>query len=153
MPAHTPESVAKLLASWNTICMRLNMHEALIFAKNEGLTLTQIDVMHLVCQIDGCDLTTICHHLAISRSAASQLVDRLYREDLLTRTENPADRRSKIVALTPKGAAIVARHKQLNQRWMLNLSSQLDSTDLDCVARTLEALTRAAQSLDIDQIL
>ena len=150
MPAHNPETIADLLAMWSAICMRMNMHDILTFAKDQGLTLTQTDVMHLIFQEDGCDLTTICHHLAISRSAASQLVERLYREGLVTREDDPADRRSKIVRLTVKGEDLVTRHQDLRRAWLTDLATRLDHEDYDCVARTLTMLTDAAQALNTE---
>lgn len=48
------------------------------------------------------DLAT---HLGVTRQAAAQVIGTLERAGYLTRTDDPGDRRAKLVCLTPRGRA------------------------------------------------
>jgi DNA-binding MarR family transcriptional regulator len=154
LPLMNPtQPLVEMLGAWSDVCMRLNMHDMLRFAKANDLTLMQTDVLELLYAEDGCDITTICNHLMISRSAASQLVDRLLRDGMVTRSDNPADRRSKIVRLSDDGLRLIKARRVQRQAWLAALAAQLPpESDPAQIADALNALIAAAQALDIDDL-
>ena len=78
------------------------MHES-------GLTLPQIVVLHILQHHGGQSVGFLGGALRLSPSATSHLVDRLYEQKLVQRTEDPADRRQKIIAITAKGQKLTDR--------------------------------------------
>jgi DNA-binding MarR family transcriptional regulator len=44
-----------------------------------------------------------------SNATVTSMVDSLERDGLVTRNQNPADRRSTVVTLTPKGTALIKK--------------------------------------------
>jgi DNA-binding MarR family transcriptional regulator len=78
------------------------MHES-------GLTLPQIVVLHILRHHGSQSVGFLGGALRLSPSATSHLVDRLYEMKLVQRTEDPSDRRQKIVAITPKGQKLTDR--------------------------------------------
>jgi DNA-binding MarR family transcriptional regulator len=64
--------------------------------------------------------------LIVTRATVTGLVDSLERRGYATRTANPADRRSVIVAITPEGLAVAQQVRELIHRsekaWMAALS-------------------------------
>ncbi len=54
-------------------------------------------------------MSGIAEHLNLSLAATSHLVERLVQRGLLSRTEDPSDRRQKSVALSELGVALVER--------------------------------------------
>jgi len=74
-----------------------------------GVTPQAIDilfVLHLRWP-KGCSLAEIGSTTLLSPANVSGLVERLVRKELVTREENPADRRKKLVLLTSKGIDIM----------------------------------------------
>lgn len=65
-----------------------------------GLSLQQLQVLLQVTSADTVYISTLATELGISRPAASILVQGLTERGLLTRTEDPVDRRRTIVQLT-----------------------------------------------------
>jgi len=52
-------------------------------------------------------IAEVASQLSISHSAASRVVDRLVRGGYLSRTENPEDRRQKLLGLTDQGSSLM----------------------------------------------
>ena len=73
----------------------------------ESLTLTQFRTLVVLHSRDGSALHALAEELGVSASTAMRMVDRLLDNGLLTRDENPADRRQVVISLTAHGRAIV----------------------------------------------
>jgi DNA-binding MarR family transcriptional regulator len=52
-------------------------------------------------------ITEVATELSLTHSAASRMVDRLVRDGWVRRVENPADRRQKVLTLTPEGVGLM----------------------------------------------
>jgi DNA-binding MarR family transcriptional regulator len=85
--------------------------------------------------------------LSIDPPYTTLVVDDLERRGLVARTVNPEDRRSKLVTVTPAGAAAaeVAQHIQNAPPAPLR---DLDPDDLDALARIVGALVAAGGNSD-----
>ena len=71
------------------------------------LSMPQMGALHFLAAEGAQSVSAIAEHLDLSLAATSHLVDRLVHRDLLTRAEDPHDRRQKRVALAPDGATLV----------------------------------------------
>ena len=87
--------------------------------------------------------------LGIGSSSASEVADRLVELGLLRRHTEPEDRRQVVVTTTPEAEALLERFRELNQRQLRELLSQLDSDELDVVDRSLEILIRAIDRINV----
>ena len=83
--------------------------------------------------------------MGVSKPAASQMVDRLVKRDLLVRVEDPLDRRFKQVTLTARGESLVETSFEAHYRWMDELSQSLSLEQQAEIGSALAALTEAAQ--------
>lgn len=63
--------------------------------------------------------------LGVSLSAASQLVDRLARKGLVTRTEDASDRRITVIDLTGPGRAVVKNMRDRRSAWFDSVTSAM----------------------------
>jgi DNA-binding MarR family transcriptional regulator len=75
--------------------------ETLSLMNEVGLTLPQVLFLTRLRQAGGSTASELAERLNMSLPATSQLVDRLFRQGLLTRTEDEGDRRRKRLAATP----------------------------------------------------
>lgn len=71
------------------------------------LSMPQMGTLHFLAAEGGHTVSAIADHLDLSLAATSHLVERLVQRGLLTRVEDPNDRRQKRVELAPDGAALV----------------------------------------------
>jgi DNA-binding MarR family transcriptional regulator len=77
-------------------------------------------------------------------STMTGVVDRLLEQGLVTRGEDPADRRVTRVALTPEGQVLIARLQQSNRDGLARLLARLDEDELRAVEAAFGHLLRAA---------
>jgi DNA-binding MarR family transcriptional regulator len=126
---------------WNAIDTRL---------KNDfGLPLTHFEPMSVIDRIPGCRVYDIAGELGITTGGTSKLVDRIEASGYCRRLPNPADRRSSLLELTPKGKSMldsagVAFDEEL-QTW---LGSVVPERTLRQFASTLSRLRAAGQGAE-----
>jgi DNA-binding MarR family transcriptional regulator len=88
--------------------MRINRGNHSVKAMAEaGLTLPQIGALHVLMFEGPTSVTTLTERLDLSLSATSHLVQRLVEAGLVSREEDPADRRQKVLSLTDAGRQTV----------------------------------------------
>lgn len=76
---------------------------ALAQMETAGVTLAQVRLMHLIGRFAGVSISTLAESYPVSTAAVSQMVERLVRQQLLTRNEDAVDRRRKSISLAPAG--------------------------------------------------
>jgi DNA-binding MarR family transcriptional regulator len=86
----------------------------------------------------------LARHLGVGLAATTGIVDRLVSQDLITRTEDPDDRRVRRIELTAEGAALVSRLRDAGLERMRRLLDRLDDASLADLERALLALAAAA---------
>lgn len=89
---------------------------------------------------------TLAAALGLQKSTVSRLVDQLAAGDLATRTPNPADRRSVLVALTPNGTLRARRLAAARRAMFAGLLDQLDDEARRTVIDGLTHLEEAARA-------
>jgi DNA-binding MarR family transcriptional regulator len=63
-------------------------------------------------------ISDLCEHMNVSPGAASQMVDRLEKLEMVSRVEDPADRRVRKVAVLAKGEEFVQDKFVFSQSWI-----------------------------------
>ena len=94
------------------------MHEA-------GLTLPQMVALHALRHEGAMSVGGLGERLRLSTSATSHLVDRLFDQGYIARTEDPEDRRQKRIELAPPGRALVDRLAAVRAMEMRGVLEQL----------------------------
>lgn len=72
-----------------------------------GITIVQAWVLFYLSTRDSSNLKDIAAALQLDSPVVTGLVDRLVKEDLVVRQEDPSDRRSLRISLTPGGVRVV----------------------------------------------
>ena len=93
-------------------------------------------------------MSEISERFDVSAAAASQLVDKLVQAGYIERTEDPHDRRAKLLKLSDNGAKLVDDGFQQRYRWMDELTSQFSAAEQTKISEALTLLTEAAQKLE-----
>lgn len=89
-----------------TLLGRFKQEQARI-ADERGLTQVQLAALYMVYQHGDLPMGKVAHVLHCDPSNVTGVVDRLVSHNLVTRQENPADRRAKTIALTPEGHKVI----------------------------------------------
>ena len=136
------------LQEWVAVFMRRSMRSFIQYAREHGLSMSQINALFHIHHHGGSGVTDLGEHLGISNAAVSQLLERLVQQGLILRYEDPADRRAKKLTLTEKGAQTLQEGIHARQGWLHDLSATLSGAEKEQVAAALAILIDHTKRLD-----
>ncbi|MEN9786125.1 MAG: hypothetical protein RLZZ299_1389 [Pseudomonadota bacterium] len=108
---HDPvrERLAQLLPELMGLLHAAIAGDTLAIMHDANLTMPQLVSLHIVRHHDGMRISDLGVALGLSTSASSAMVDRMVERGLFLRTEDPADRRQKRIAIAADGVALIDR--------------------------------------------
>jgi DNA-binding MarR family transcriptional regulator len=93
----------------------------------------------------GCGVSDIGSELGVTNSAASQMLERLVQLKLVTRTEDPSDRRVKLIVLTDKGRQILQEGSLAGRSWLEDLARTMTAEEQEQVQKAVLVLIEKAR--------
>ena len=110
----------------------------------DGLTIPQMRLLWALRDDDGLPVGALAEQLGVNPSTITGHVDRLVRQNLVRREEDPADRRIVRNFLTEPGTITVSAMRRIVGSHFINIIKRLDDHELERLERALEDLNRAA---------
>jgi DNA-binding MarR family transcriptional regulator len=144
----TPDPLVITLQEWFGIFRRRMMGSFFTYAKDKGLTMAQLGAMFHIYQKGACGVSDIGSDLGVTNSAASQMLERLVQLKLITRSEDPSDRRVKQIVLTDKGRTILQESNQANQDWLESMVQTMNADEREQISHALATLIQKSQQLE-----
>ncbi len=95
---------------------------------------------------DGLTMSELSRRLLVSNGAITGLVDKLADAGLVSRREDPKDRRSTIVRLTRRGRENFLRMARRHEEWVVSILGELTSA---AQSELLQNLTLLQRNLDL----
>lgn len=129
-----------IFTSWTSLLMNYSSHGFVRFIRENGLSLSQISTLFQLCHCGTSAVSKISSNLGISNAAASQLLERLVQQGLITRSENPSDRREKQLVLTNKGYELLMESTKACSEWQEKLIAMLTPEEQNKVSEALQIL-------------
>jgi DNA-binding MarR family transcriptional regulator len=105
-----------------------------------GITLGQSFVLFDLLEHDGAGIKDIAGRVQLDSPAVTGLVDRLSRQGLVERIDDPSDRRSVKILLTEKGKELAGRLLPIAQEYNSYIKDAIDSLDVPIFERSLTQL-------------
>ena len=140
--------ITQPLRAWMDVFMHRSMRGWNQFAKSTGLSMPQFSILMQLHYKGACGMSAISERFDVSAAAASQLVDKLVQAGYIERTEDPSDRRAKLLKLSTNGAKLVEDGIQERYRWMDELTSRLSAAEQTKISEALTLLTEAARQME-----
>ncbi|MGH6981866.1 MAG: MarR family winged helix-turn-helix transcriptional regulator [Stellaceae bacterium] len=94
-----------------------------------GLTSVQFAALYAVRDAGEIDATRLAEQIAFDRATIGDVLDRLEAKGWIARAGSRADRRIKLIRLTPKGAALLKRVEPAVARVQARLTASLSPTE------------------------
>ena len=135
----------RLLGEFERFMHRLALCHAPEFAELD-LTMSQAKVLYLVHGAGSLRMSELASRLGVTISTTSAQVERLAALGLLSRRDDPADRRHVLLATTEAGTKRLERLRELNVEQMRRLISRLGEGDLETVADAIDILAAAVDA-------
>ena len=117
--------------------------------EDQGLTMSQLRVLLNLSRDPGMSAGTLADRLGVRPSTATGIVDRLVRQDLVTRETDENDRRVVRNQLTARGAAIISDFAEGLQSYLHPIFAALSEEELRVVYNASVLLGDKAETLGL----
>lgn len=114
-----------------------------------GLTLSQCYTIETLGQRGNRNMKELSHDMGVSISSMTRVVDVLVRDDILTRQENPNDRREVRITLTEKGLDLFAKLKQCSETYSKAILDLIPREKRQMVLKSLELTIEAINQVKL----
>ena len=88
-------------------------------------------------------ISELCEHMMVSLGAASQMVDRLEKVEMVERVADPEDRRVRKVQVLDKGKEFVQENFAFSQTWLSEIPANISPEQEVQITTTLSILMRS----------
>jgi DNA-binding MarR family transcriptional regulator len=142
------DPLAITLQEWVQVSMRRSMRNFIRYARDSGLSMSQIGALFHIHHQGSCGVTDLGESLGVTSAAASQMLERLVQQGLILRSEDPIDRRVKQLVLTEKGSRVIQESIQARQGWLGDLPRMFSPNEKEQVVAALKILINKAKQLE-----
>ena len=97
-------------------------------------------------------ISDLCEHMMVSPGAASQLVDRLEKIELVERIADPEDRRVRKVIVLEKGERFVQENFEFSQSWLSEIPTNITPEEEAQITAVLSILMQSSGKNNQPQI-
>lgn len=111
----------------------------------DNITVPQFRTLVVLDSHDGMSLNALAKVLRVNASSAMRMVDRLLAAGLVTREENPNNRREVVLDLTPQGVATVRKVTARRQRDINRIVERMSERQRRGLLAALRAFAEAAE--------
>jgi DNA-binding MarR family transcriptional regulator len=127
---------------------RCHQIAAAIFAdecREFDLTTTQYGILYVLDRQPGVDQISLARLLGLDRSTTGMVVGRLEERQLLRRAVDPADKRKRLLELTPAGEKLLTRVQPVVRRAQERLFAPFSAEEREILVKLLDRL------IDLDE--
>jgi DNA-binding MarR family transcriptional regulator len=130
----------KTFSTWMALIMHNSLGNFLRFAKDKNLSLAQLHALTHLSHHEGCSVSGMGSEFGVTNAAISQLLEKLVQQGYVTRSEDPLDRRNKILEVTDGGRKIATEAILERQKWISQVVYILSEEEKQQVEDTLQLL-------------
>lgn len=134
-----PEEAAKDVFEVVPIIMR-EIRSVMRSKRPPVLTVPQYRALSFVDRNAGASLLDVANHLGLTPPSTSKLVDSLIGHGLMTREEQPVDRRRLKLAVTDRGHKDMIAARQGTLAYLTDRLRNMDEGDREVIVRAMKAL-------------
>jgi DNA-binding MarR family transcriptional regulator len=111
-----------------------------------NLTILQVKSLFFITNNGSTNFKTLAKALKVTPSNLTGVIDRLVEQGIVSRTENPQDRRMMLLKATEKGESLVSELRERRLSYLTKALTDLTTEELQAIKRGLSLLARAAET-------
>jgi DNA-binding MarR family transcriptional regulator len=143
-----PEQIAAQMGALNAELVGQSMGAVLHILQAANLSMPRLVALMFLRRRGCATISELSAEINLALGTTSQAINQLVHSGLVERREDPADRRHKLITLTPQGAAIAAQVYQIR---LDETARRLSALPPDLRARLGAALADALDALQLEQ--
>ena len=144
-----PNPFIAALHQWIEVSMHHSMRNFIQYARANGLSMSQLGALFHLNHMGSSGVTDLGDHLGVTSAAASQMLDRLVKQGLILRSEDPNDRRVKQIVLTDEGCRVLEESIRARQSWLDDLANVFSEREKEPIITALNMLIDKATHLEL----
>jgi len=110
-----------------------------------NLTVAQLKCLHFIYFGGTTNLIKLAKALDVTPSNVTVLVNRLVTQELVSREENPEDRRAYMLRMTEKGTALIEGLQESGVKSIVGVLNKLSTRELEALQTGFKALVREVE--------
>jgi DNA-binding MarR family transcriptional regulator len=114
------------------------------------LTIAQLKSLFFISNQGSTNLGNLAEALGVTPTNMTGIVDRLVKKGLVSRTENPEDRRMLSLRVTAEGEELVARLRQKRKGYMSEVLAHMGTDELATLAQGFASLVKAIETHEVE---
>ena len=126
---------------------RVRRMVAIEVLQNEDLQILEWQLLFSVARFGSCHLAFITRSTSIDPAHGSRAASTLETKGLITRREDPKNRRRKLISMTPRGVEVFERIWPNARMAVKNITDHLDPVDFAELKRLMDLLNKASEQL------
>jgi DNA-binding MarR family transcriptional regulator len=111
-----------------------------------NLTVAQLKCLHFIYFGGTTNLIKLAKALDVTPSNVTVLVNRLVTQKLVSREENPVDRRAYILSMTEKGTTLIEGLQESGVKHIVGVLNKLSAKELEALKTGYRALVREVEN-------
>jgi DNA-binding MarR family transcriptional regulator len=134
----------KTVENWAKLYFFQSLTDFFNYLKHTDLSLLQAYALTHLSFKGPTKISELCEHMMVSPGAASQLVDRLEKLELVERIADPKDRRVRKVLVLDKGNKFVQENFAFSQSWLSELPTNITPEEEAQITAVLSILMQSS---------
>jgi DNA-binding MarR family transcriptional regulator len=143
------DAIENAIMDWTAVFVRLWMHDINQFTRTSGLSFGQMNLLLHIHYRGPCEVTSVSDLMQMTPPGASQMVERMVQQGLVTRCEVAGDRRVRLVHLTEQGLKLVLESINVHREWVHSLAANLTPEQQAESSHVLNMLTGQSAKLKL----
>ena len=130
--------------NWAKLYFFQSLTEFFNYLKHSDLSLLQAYALTYLFFKGPIKISDLCEHMMVSPGAASQLVDRLEKLEMVERIADPKDRRVRKVIVLDKGEKFVQENFAFSQSWLSEIPANISPEEESQITAVLSILIQSS---------
>ena len=133
----------EMVGNWAKLYFFQSLTEFFNYLKSSNLSLLQGYALTYLYFKGPIKISDLCEHMMVSPGAASQLVDRLEKLDMVGRVSDPNDRRVRNVLVLEKGEKFVQENFIFSQGWLGEIPADISDEQKEQITNILSLFVQS----------
>lgn len=134
----------KTVENWAKLYFFQSLTDFFNYLKHSELSLLQAYALTYLFYKGPIKISELCEHMMVSPGAASQMVDRLEKLEMVKRIADPNDRRVRKVLVLKKGEKFVQENFAFSQSWLSEIPSNITPEQEEQITAVLSILVQSS---------
>ena len=133
------------LENWAKLYFFQSLTDFFNYLKQTDLSLLQAYALAYLFFKGPIKISELCDHMMVSPGAASQMVDRLEKLEMVSRISDPEDRRVRKIQVLKKGENFVQENFRFSQNWLTEIPADITTEQVNQITEVLSMLMKGSK--------